>query len=46
VLLNVAGCQQGLRKPALSAKILKQLIAKYPESSAAVKAKQLLEERR
>lgn len=46
VLLNTAGCQQGLRKPALSNKILKLLISKYPDSSAAVKAKQQLEERR
>ncbi len=46
VWLYMAGCQQGLRKPALATKLLKQLVSKYPDSSAAVKAKQLLDERR
>jgi len=42
VLLNIAGCQQGLKQAAAAKKTLKQLIAKYPASEAAAKAKKLL----
>jgi len=42
VLLNVAGCQKGLKQTAAANKTLKQLIAKYPTSEAAAKAKKLL----
>ena len=41
-LFNIAGCQQELKLGAASQKTLKQLIAKYPDSEAAAKAKKLL----
>ncbi len=42
VLFNIAGCQQELKQTADAQKTLKQLIAKYPTSEAATKAKKLL----
>ena len=42
VLLKMAECQQGLKQKAVAKKTLKQLIAKYPTSEAAAKAKKLL----
>jgi tol-pal system protein YbgF len=42
VLYGVAGCQQGLNRPITAHKTLKQLIAKYPTSEAAAKARKLL----
>lgn len=42
VLLNIAECQQELKQTAAAIKTLKQLIAKYPTSEAAAKAKKLL----
>jgi tol-pal system protein YbgF len=42
VLFGIAGCQQGLKRPITAHKTLKQLIAKYPTSEAAAKAKKLL----
>lgn len=42
VLYGIAGCQQGLKRPTAAHKTLKQLIAKYPTSEAAVKAKKML----
>jgi tol-pal system protein YbgF len=42
VLFNIAGCQQELKQDAAVKKTLKQLIAKYPSSEAAAKAKKLL----
>jgi len=42
VLYGIAVCQQGLKRPVAAHKILKQLIAKYPASEAAAKAKKLL----
>lgn len=41
-LLNIAGCQQKLSDVAAARKTLKQLIAKYPDSQAAAKAKKRL----
>ncbi len=41
VLFNVARCQQELKQAAAAQKTLKQLIAKYPNSEAAAKAKKL-----
>lgn len=41
VLFNVARCQQELKQAAVAQKTLKQLIAKYPNSEAAAKAKKL-----
>lgn len=41
-LLNIAGCQQKLTDIAAARKTLKQLIAKYPDSQAAAKAKKRL----
>jgi tol-pal system protein YbgF len=41
-LFNIAGCQQELKQDAAAKKTLKQLIAKYPSSEAAAKAKELL----
>ncbi|MDH4216502.1 MAG: tol-pal system protein YbgF, partial [Gallionella sp.] len=41
-MLNIAGCQKELKQPAEAKKTLKQLIAKYPASEAADKAKKLL----
>lgn len=40
--LNIAGCQQKLEDVAAARKTLKQLIAKYPDSQAAAKAKKRL----
>lgn len=42
VLLGIAGCQQELKQDTAAQKTLKQLVAKYPESEAAGKAKKLL----
>jgi len=42
VLFNIAGCQQELKQDAAVKKTLKQLIAKYPASEPAAKAKKLL----
>jgi tol-pal system protein YbgF len=42
VLYGVAGCQQGLNRPITAHKTLKQLIAKYPTSEAAAKARKML----
>jgi tol-pal system protein YbgF len=42
VLFGVAGCQQGLKRTIAAHKTLKQLIAKYPTSEAAAKAKKML----
>lgn len=42
VLYGIAGCEQGLKRPVAARKILRQLIAKYPASEAAAKAKKLL----
>ncbi len=42
VLYGIAGCQQGLKRPVVAHKTLKQLIAKYPTSEAAAKARKLL----
>lgn len=42
VLFNVAGCQQELKQDAAAQKTLKQLVAKYPDSEAAGKAKKLI----
>ena len=42
VLLNVAACQQELKQTTAAKKTLKQLIAQYPTSEAAAKAKKLL----
>jgi tol-pal system protein YbgF len=41
-LLSIAGCQQELKAPIQAEATLKQVIAKYPDSAAAVKAKKLL----
>ena len=41
-LFGIAGCQRGLKQPVASLKTLKQLIARYPASEAAIKAKKLL----
>lgn len=42
VMYTIAGCQQELKQTAAMKKTLKRLIAKYPESDAAEKAKKLL----
>jgi len=42
VLFNIAGCQQELKAVSNAQATLKQLIAKYPDSAAAAKAKKLL----
>lgn len=42
VLLGIAECQQALEQNASAKKTLKQLIAKYPSSEAALKAEELL----
>jgi tol-pal system protein YbgF len=42
VLFNIAGCQQEMKSVLVANKTLKQLIAKYPDSAAAAKAKKLL----
>ena len=42
VLFNIAGCQQELKQAAAAQKTLKQLVAKYPDSEAAGKAKKLI----
>ena len=42
ILFSIAGCQQELKLDAAAKKTLKQLIAKYPSSEAAAKAKELL----
>lgn len=41
-LFNIAGCQQELKQKAAAKKTLKQLVAQYPNSEAAFKAKKLL----
>lgn len=41
-LLNIAACQRELKQTTAARKTLKQLIAQYPTSEAAVKAKKLL----
>lgn len=42
VLYGIALCQQGLKRSISARKTLKQLVAKYPTSEAAAKAKKLL----
>ncbi|MGA7749022.1 MAG: tol-pal system protein YbgF [Gallionella sp.] len=42
VLYGIAVCQQGLKRPIAAKKTFKQLIAKYPSSEAASKAKKKL----
>ena len=42
VLFNIAGCQQELKQNEIAQKTLKQLVAKYPDSEAASKAKKLI----
>ena len=42
VMFNVAGCQQELKQNPAAKKTLKQLVARYPNSDAAIKANQLL----
>jgi len=42
VLFNIAGCQQELKQGAAAQKTLKQLVDKYPDSEAAVKAQKLI----
>lgn len=42
VLYGIAVCQQGLKRTNASRKTLKQLVAKYPRSEAASKAKKML----
>lgn len=42
VLFGIAGCQMELKQGAAARKTLSQLVAKYPSSEAAAKAKELL----
>ncbi|MGA9666212.1 MAG: tol-pal system protein YbgF [Gallionella sp.] len=42
VMYGIAGCQLALKRPIAARKTLKQLIAKYPSSEAAAKAKKQL----
>jgi tol-pal system protein YbgF len=42
VLFNIASCQQELKSQSQATATLKQLIAKYPKSAAAAKAKKIL----
>jgi tol-pal system protein YbgF len=42
VMFNIAGCQQEMHQNTAARKTLKQLVAKYPGSDAAVRASQLL----
>ena len=42
VLFNIAGCQQELKQGVAAQKTLKQLVAKYPDSEVAGKAKKLI----
>jgi tol-pal system protein YbgF len=42
VMFNIAGCQRELKLVLASKKTLKQLVANYPDSEAAAKAKKLL----
>jgi tol-pal system protein YbgF len=42
VMYGIARCQYGLKKPVTARKTLKKLVAKYPASEAAAKAKKLL----
>lgn len=42
VLLNIADCQRELKQSAASQKTLKQIVAKYPDSEAAGKARKML----
>jgi tol-pal system protein YbgF len=42
VLYGIARCQQGLKRSVAARKTLKKLVAKYPTSEAAAKAKKLL----
>ena len=42
VLFNIAGCLQEVKQDAAAQKTLKQLVAKYPDSEAAGKAKKLI----
>jgi TolA-binding protein len=41
-LLGIAECQQALGQHASAKKTLKQIIAKYPSSEAAARAKELI----
>ena len=43
VLFGIAECQRELKQGAAAQKTLKQLVAKYPDSEAAVKAKELID---
>ncbi|MFA6920562.1 MAG: tol-pal system protein YbgF [Gallionella sp.] len=42
IYFNIAGCQQELKAPTQAVATLKQLIVKYPDSTAAAKAKKLI----
>ena len=42
VLYGIARCQQGLKQPVAARKTLKKIVAKYPSSEAAAKAKKQL----
>lgn len=42
VMFNIAGCQQELKQDVAAQKTLKQLVAKYPDSEAAAKAKKFI----
>lgn len=42
VMFSIAGCQQELKQDAAARKMLKQLVAKYPSSEAAARAKELI----
>jgi tol-pal system protein YbgF len=42
VLFGIAECQRELKQNAAAQKTLKQLVAKYPDSEAAAKAKELI----
>jgi tol-pal system protein YbgF len=42
VLYGIARCQQGLKQPIAARKTLKKIVAKYPSSEAAAKAKKQL----
>jgi TolA-binding protein len=41
-MFDIAGCQKALKTPVAARKTLKQLIAKYPSSDAAARAKKQL----
>jgi len=42
MMLSIAGCQQELKQDAAAQKTLRQLVAKYPRSEAAAKAKKFI----